>query len=129
MSDDRWALGACVDRLLAFRKARDWEQFHRPKELAAALAIEAGELQEQFLWKPEETAQEVREDAARLGQIRDEVADVAIYALLLAHDLNIDLAGAIAKKIASNERRYPANSNRGVARKAGNRAEDSDPQP
>lgn len=118
MRRDPWALGDCVDRLLAFRKARDWEQFHRPKELAAALAIEAGELQELFLWKPEESAEQVRAGATRLDRVRQELADVTIFALLLAHDLQINLAEAVEQKIASNEERYPAAAHRGVAKKS-----------
>jgi NTP pyrophosphatase (non-canonical NTP hydrolase) len=117
MSGDPWGLGGCVDRLLAFRKARDWEQFHRPKELAAALAIEAGELQELFLWKPDESAEQVRSDPTRLERVREELADVTIFALLMAHDLNISLAEAVTQKINSNEHRYPAAVHRGVAKK------------
>jgi len=118
MSSDPWALGGCVDRLLAFRTARNWEQFHRPKELAAALAIEAGELQELFLWKPDESAQQVRSDAARLERVREELADVTIFALLMAYDLKINLAEAVEHKIASNKRRYPVEAHKGVARKS-----------
>ena len=118
MSSDPWALGGCVERLLAFRKARDWEQYHRPKELAAALAIEGGELQELFLWKADESAEQVRGDSARLERVREELADVTIFALLLAHDLQINLDEAVEQKITSNEERYPAAAHRGVAKKS-----------
>lgn len=105
-------------RLLAFRRERDWEQFHRPKELAAALAIEAGELQEHFLWKEGETAADVRADGQRLMALRGEIADIAIFLVLLSHDLGIDLAEAVAAKVDENERRYTVNDHKGVARKA-----------
>ena len=65
-------LTAIMDEVLAFRDARDWRQFHAPKELASALGIEAGELQELFLWRGIETAEEVRADAERMAEIRDE---------------------------------------------------------
>ena len=119
MTHGRWDLAACVDRLVAFRKARDWEQFHRPKELAAALAIEAAELQELCLWKPDESAAQVRADRERFGRVEQELADVAIFAVMLAHDLGIDLSGAVERKIDLNEKRYPVDEHRGVARKAG----------
>lgn len=118
MSHDPWDLSGCIARLMAFRRARDWEQFHRPKELAAALAIEAAELQELFLWKPEESAAQVRADRDRFGRVEEELADVAIFAVMLAHDLGIDLSGAIERKIERNERRYPVDEHRGIARKA-----------
>jgi NTP pyrophosphatase (non-canonical NTP hydrolase) len=118
MNDERWNLAPTVDRLLAFREARDWRQFHRPKELAAALAIEVSELQELFLWRDPETADVVAADTDRLQRVREEVADVAIFLLLLAHDLGINLQEAVGEKIAKNERRYTVDQYRGIAEKA-----------
>jgi NTP pyrophosphatase (non-canonical NTP hydrolase) len=103
---------------LDFRDARDWAQFHRPKELAAALAIEAAELQELFLWREGEAAAEIRCDRARMAAIQHEVADVATFLLLLVHELELDLPRAIAKKVKANESRYPVAEHRGVARKS-----------
>lgn len=101
-------LSLCLQRLLKFRAERDWEQFHRPKELAAALAIEAAELQELFLWRDPETSQEVVQgDSARMQAVRDETADILIYLLLLAHELGINLEDAVFDKIAVNEIRFP----------------------
>jgi len=113
-----WDLRENVERLLRFREIRDWRQFHRPKELATALAIEAGELQELFLWRDPESTAAVRQDVERLQQIKAEVADIAIFLLLLAHDLKIDLNVALNEKIAANETRYGAEAHRGIARKA-----------
>jgi NTP pyrophosphatase (non-canonical NTP hydrolase) len=118
MTESDWRLAAQVDRLLAFREARDWQQFHRPKELAAALAIESAELQELFLWRDPETAEVIRGDGGRMGRIKEEMADIGIFLLLLAHDLDIDLAAAISDKISSNEQRYDVSQHRGVANKA-----------
>jgi NTP pyrophosphatase (non-canonical NTP hydrolase) len=119
MSQAGWDLSKNVERLMKFREARDWKQFHRPKELAAAIAIEAGELQELFLWRDAETAEIVSADPARMEKITQEIADVASYLVMLTHDLGVDLSAAIEAKVAANERRYPADQHRGVARKAG----------
>ncbi len=98
--------------LLEFPRERDWEQFHTPKNLAIAIAVEAGELLEQFQWTRE---------SDRVGAteaIRHEMADVAILMSYLAHDLDVDLDSAVRAKLAVNSARYPAESSRGSARKA-----------
>jgi NTP pyrophosphatase (non-canonical NTP hydrolase) len=99
--------------LLEFRAQREWEQFHLPKELAAAISIEASELQELFLWKERESHDKVKQDQHRMELIRDEVADVLIYLLFLSHDLDIDLPDAIKQKIEKNKTKYPAEEYRG----------------
>ncbi len=103
--------------LRTFRDDRDWKQFHHPKDLAAAIAIEAGELQEQFLWK---TNDEVAADLtapARRRAVVDEVADVLICTLLLADCLGIDIDRAVRAKTAANAKKYPVSKARGTARK------------
>lgn len=95
--------------ILAFRDARDWSQFHNPKDLALALSIEASELNERFLWKSPD-------EADRAG-VQEELADVLIYALLLAHHYEIDIPEAIREKLALNEERYPVEKSKGSARK------------
>ena len=99
--------------LLEFRSQREWEQFHLPKELAAAISIEASELQELFLWKERETQDTLKQDPHRMELIRDEVADILIYLLFLSHDLGIDLPEAIKQKIDKNRKKYPADEYRG----------------
>jgi NTP pyrophosphatase (non-canonical NTP hydrolase) len=116
--DANWQLKPVIERLLQFRSDRDWEKFHLPKELATALSIEAAELQELFLWKDRETAADISVHPKRIQRIREELADVIIYAVLMAHDLKIDLADSLMKKIDSNERRYPVEGHTGVARKS-----------
>ena len=110
-------LADLVAAVAAFRDARDWAQFHTPKNLAAAVAIEAAELQERFLWKTEaEVSQDLVDPAKRSG-VADEIADVVMFAMLLADRLGIDLAEAISAKLAANERKYPVELARGNARK------------
>lgn len=114
----RWDLSEAARQVIAFRDERDWTQFHRPKELAAGLAIEAAELQQLFLWREGEDATSVSADEERMDQIREEIADVAVFLLMLAHDLKVDLASAIAEKLDANARRYPAREYRASAKKA-----------
>jgi len=106
-----------LELLRTFRDDRDWKQFHNPKDLAAAIAIEAGELQEHFLWK---TKDEVAADLAAPGkrqQVVDELADVLICALLMADCLGVDVDEAVRHKTAANARKYPVSKARGTARK------------
>ena len=94
---------------LAFRDARDWAQFHNAKDLAAGLSIEASELLECFLWKDAKSA-----DPAK---IREELADVLVYALLLAHEAKIDIPAAVRAKLALNALKYPVEKAKGRADK------------
>ena len=112
MSD---ALRALQQRLAAFAAARDWEQFHSPKNLAMALSVEAAELVEEFQWLTEAESKAL--DAERRERVRLELADVFIYLLRLADRLDVDLLRAADDKIALNERKYPADRVRGDARK------------
>jgi len=100
-----------------FRDARDWAQFHAPRQLAAAIAIEAAELQERFLWKTDAEVEADMADAAKRAGVAEEIADVVMFAMLLADRLGIDLAAAITAKLAANERKYPVAFARGNARK------------
>ena len=114
----QWNLEDGLEKALQFRRARDWEQFHRPKELAAAISIEAGELQELFLWREAERAADIVRDQPRLARVSEEIADIAIYLLFLANDLGIDLAAAVNDKLLINESRYTIQGHKGVAKKA-----------
>lgn len=106
-----------MNALLAFRDARDWKQFHTPRQLAAALAIEAGELQQAMLWKTDAEIEAGLADGTLTPAIGDEIADVLSFALLLAHDLGLDPAELIADKLAKNEQRYPVEKSRGRSTK------------
>lgn len=102
--------------LLEFRCKRNWEQFHKPKELATALAIEASELQEVFLWKTEEEVAYLLNSPSR-GKVLDEIADVAILLSYFCHDLGIDLDAAVLSKLNKNEAKYPVEKAYGNAKK------------
>jgi len=102
-------------RLREFAAARDWDQFHSPKNLAMALSVEAAELVEEFQWLTEEQSRNL--DTERLERVRLEAADVFIYLLRIADKVGIDLLRAAADKIVLNELKYPAGRVRGSARK------------
>lgn len=103
-------------RLLRFARERDWEQFHSPKNLAMALAGEAGELLEHFQWLSEAQSQAL--DVEKRAQVALELADILIYLLRLSERLDVDLVEAAYRKIELNEQRYPADRVRGDARRA-----------
>lgn len=103
-------------RLLQFARQRDWEQFHSPKNLAMALAGEAGELLEHFQWLTEEQSENLSPEKKEAVAL--ELADILIYLVRLGQRLEIDLLDAADRKIAINERRYPAEKVRGDARRA-----------
>ena len=110
-------LADLVAAVCRFRDERDWAQFHTAKNLAAAVAIEAAELQERFLWKTDAEVERDLADAATRAGVAEEIADVVMFAMLLADRLGIDLADAIPAKLAANERKYPVELARGNARK------------
>jgi NTP pyrophosphatase (non-canonical NTP hydrolase) len=100
-------LEALQRRLTDFAAARRWEQYHTPKNLAAALSVEAGELLEIFQWLTPEEAARVMEDADSAHRVRDEVADVLAYLLQFCAVLGVDPLVALAAKIDRNELRFP----------------------
>ncbi|MEV0277439.1 nucleotide pyrophosphohydrolase [Streptomyces sp. NPDC050610] len=95
-------------RLVAFAAARDWQQFHTPKNLAAALSVEASELVEIFQWLTPEQSGRVMEESKSAARVEDEVADVLAYLLQFCEVLGIDALAALAAKIDRNEHRFPA---------------------
>lgn len=108
-------LDALRDALRAFAAERDWDRFHTPKNLAAALAVEAAELLEPFQWlTPEESAALTPEQHAA---VREEMADVLLYLLRLADRLDVDLVAAARDKLRRNAEKYPVDKARGSARK------------
>jgi NTP pyrophosphatase (non-canonical NTP hydrolase) len=102
-------------KLRAFATARDWEQFHSPKNLAMALAAEAGEILEHFQWLTENESAALPPE--KRAEVALELADVLLYLVMLADRLEIDVGDAARRKIALNESRYPADVVRGSARK------------
>lgn len=98
-----------TQQLIDFRNARDWEQFHNPKDLAMALAIEAGELQELYLWKSPEDA--------KSEKVKEELADVFSFAFLLAEKYGFDVRQIVLDKIEANDKKYPVEKAKGTAKK------------
>lgn len=98
-----------IDALIKFRDERDWEQFHNAKDLAVALNIETSELLELYLWK--------QPDDANKEKVREELADVFAYALLLANKYNLDVEEIVLEKIQKNTVKYPVNKSKGSAKK------------
>lgn len=103
-------LAELTDRLREFAAARDWEQFHTPKNLVMALTAEAGELTELFQWLTPEQAADVMAAEDRAAAVRDELADVLLYLVRLADVLGVDLMAAAQAKIVRNETRFPPSS-------------------
>ncbi|MFA5319485.1 MAG: nucleotide pyrophosphohydrolase [Candidatus Paceibacterota bacterium] len=100
-----------TNRIIAFRDARDWKQFHNPKDVSLSLVLEAGEVMEHFQWKNKEEIEEyIKTDKEHVG---DELADVLYWVLLMSHDLNIDILDALDKKIKKNEEKYPIDKSKG----------------
>ncbi len=100
-------VAALQRRLAAFAAARDWQPFHTPKNLAAALSVEASELLEIFQWLTPEQAERVMEDPESAHRVADEVADVLAYLLQFCEVLGVDPLVALAAKIDRNEVRFP----------------------
>lgn len=100
-------------RILAFAREREWEQFHSPKNLSMALAAEAAELMEHFLWATPEGSTEIAANPAKRPKIEEELADVVIYALEFANVTGIDVAAIIEAKMKANARKYPVEKAKG----------------
>jgi dCTP diphosphatase len=92
---------------------RNWHQFHTPKNLAMALAIEAAELMEHFQWLTADQSRAVAERPEKLAEVGDELADVLCYALAMANELHLDVSAALQSKMVKNAKKYPAEQYRG----------------
>ena len=108
-------LAALRDALRKFAVERDWDQFHSPKNLASALAVEAAELLEPFQWLTEEQSKNLT--PAQLAAVREEMADVLLYLIRLADKLDVDLVQSAQQKIEINARKYPVETARGSSKK------------
>lgn len=98
-----------IKKIIAFRDERDWEQFHNSKDLAIALNIETSELLELFLWKDNEEVDPIK--------LQEEVADIFMYALLIANKHKLNIIEIIEKKLKVNQLKYPVDRSKGNARK------------
>ena len=103
--------------LASFAEARNWDQFHTPKNLSMALSVEAAELLEIFQWLTDEQAKEIVNNEKEMALIKQEIADVFIYLIRLADKLGIDIEKAVLDKIELNEKKYPIELSKGNATK------------
>jgi NTP pyrophosphatase (non-canonical NTP hydrolase) len=117
LTDSSTTVTALRDKILAFVRERDWEQFHSPKNLSMALAAEAAELMEHFLWASPDESRSIAADSAKRARIAEELADVVIYALEFANATGLDVAASIEAKMAANAAKYPVEKARGRSAK------------
>ena len=109
------SIAELTSNINAFRDARDWRQFHNPKDMAVSISIEAAELLEQFQWKS--AAECEGHIVANREAVADEVADVAIYLFELADLIDLNLGEAMLKKLEKNAGKYPVEKSRGSNKK------------
>jgi NTP pyrophosphatase (non-canonical NTP hydrolase) len=105
-------MSTLIEKILRFRKERDWEQFHLPKNLAISLALEAAEVLELFQW-----AKDNYLPPNKKSDLEEELADVYYWLLLMAHEYDIDLAKALEKKMKKNAKKYPVSKAKGKSTK------------
>ncbi len=113
MSDQQTTLAELRELVRQFVEARDWRQFHTPKNLSMSLAIEAAELMEHFQWLTPEESRALVEQPEKLAEAGEELADVLCYALALANELGLDVSETVRAKMVKNARKYPADEYRG----------------
>jgi dCTP diphosphatase len=118
MTDGETTVADLREKMARFVNERDWEQFHSPKDLTMALAVEAAELMEPFLWIDASASREVVRDPERLEEVGDEIADVACLILALCNRLDLDLSSTIDRKMAKNALKYPVDKCKGSYRVA-----------
>ena len=104
-----------ANELRRFAEERDWNQFHSPKNLAMATAVEVAELLEHFQWLTEEQSKNLNPE--KLAKVAEEIADIQVYLIRLADKLGVDILESVQAKIKKNAAKYPADKVRGDARK------------
>lgn len=105
-----------LERIYKFREDRDWNKFHTPKDLSMAISIESSELLEQFLWNTR-CSDDIKEDPRVLESIHEEMADIFIYLIYLAKELDLDIDTIIDDKIKKNSIKYPVDKCKGSSKK------------
>ena len=104
-------------KVIAFRDARDWAQYHNPKDLAISLMLEVAELLEIFQWKDPQEVEAIKSDPESCRRVKEELGDILIYALTLCHAFGFDPTEVILEKLEINEKKYPVEKAKGNARK------------
>ena len=115
--DEKTTVAQLKKKIARFSEERDWSKYHRPKDLAMSISIEAGELLENFQWLTDEEIENFSKDPKRLQRIKSELADVFVYALNLSNKLDIDVSRALFDKIKENEQKYPIGKIKGDYKK------------
>jgi NTP pyrophosphatase (non-canonical NTP hydrolase) len=108
-TDENTTFGELKSKIKAFNHARNWEQFHSPKEVAISISIESAELLEIFQWQSLSTS-DIKKDEQKITEIKEEIADIMIYIFGLANTLHIDLSQALLTKLEKNAEKYPVKS-------------------
>jgi NTP pyrophosphatase (non-canonical NTP hydrolase) len=104
-------------KVIEFRDARDWAQYHNPKDLAISLSLEAAELLEIFQWKDPQEVEGIKSDPENRGRVKEELGDIIIYALNMCHAFGFDPSDVILEKLKINEKKYPVEKTKGSAKK------------
>jgi NTP pyrophosphatase (non-canonical NTP hydrolase) len=104
-------------KVIQFCDARDWAQYHNPKDLAISLALEAAELLEIFQWKTPQEVEAIKSDLKGRKRVKEELGDILIYALNMCHAFGFDPSEVILEKLELNEKKYPVEKAKGSARK------------
>ena len=107
-TDANTTLGDLRELVREFVEERNWKKFHSPKNLSMALAIEAGELMEHFQWISMDESRDCRDDAEKLQEVSEELADCMCYLLAMANQLNLDISTSLLQKMKKNRLKYPA---------------------
>ena len=114
LSDTETTVADLRNMVQEFVNERDWEKFHAPKNVSMALAIEAAELMEHFQWLDVEASREIGEDAGKVEEVGEELADVLCYGLALANTLGLDVSETMRRKMEKNRAKYPVDRYRGT---------------
>ena len=104
-----------IEKIIKFRDERDWEQFHKPKDLAISLSLESAELLEHFQWKNESEIENYIKDSKE--EIAEELADVLYWVLLMSNELDIDIVASFNRKMLKNQKKYPVSKAKGNHKK------------
>ena len=104
-------------KVIEFRDARDWAQYHNPKDLAISLMLEAAELLEIFQWKNAEEVEAIKSKPESTRKVKEEIGDILIYALNMCHAFGFDPSEVVLEKLAINEKKYSVEKSKGSAKK------------
>lgn len=113
--EQKGTLAVLTSKIVKFRNARDWQQFHNPKDMSLSLVLEASELMEHFQWKNDKEMKDHLE--SHKIAIGDELADILYWVLLMSHDFKIDIKKALEDKLKKNEQKYPIKQAKGNNKK------------